>query len=118
VLGRALHADPARRFATASDLEDELRPILARGRRAVLAPKRPRSRPEGVMPLPLDPEPPVLEAFDPEVTLTPAIAMAPVDLPLSHGDTKGTTDRDGHAMSSPRTPTRRSRPNRLQCPSQ
>ena len=96
VLGRALHADPASRFASASDLEDELRPILARGRRAVLAPKRPRSRPEGVMPLPLDPEPPVLETFDPEVTLTPTIAMAPVDLPLSHGDTEGTTDPDGY----------------------
>ncbi len=96
VLGRALHADPASRFASASDLEDELRPILARGRRAVLAPKRPRSRPEGVMPLPLDPEPPVLETFDPEVTLTPTIAMAPVDLPLSHGDNKETADTDGY----------------------
>jgi eukaryotic-like serine/threonine-protein kinase len=85
VLGRALHADPGSRFASASDLEDELRPILARGRRAVLAVKRPRSRPEGVMPLPLDLEPPVLEAFDPEVTLTPTIASAPVDLPLAHG---------------------------------
>ena len=94
VLGRALHADPGSRFASASDLEDELRPILARGRRAVLAPKRPRSRPEGAMPLPLDPEPPVLETFDPEVTLTPTIAMAPVDLPLSHGDHEGTTDTE------------------------
>jgi len=94
VLGRALHADPASRFASASDLEDELRPILARGRRAVLAPKRPRSRPEGVMPLPLNPEPPVLEAFDPEVTLTPTIAMSPVDLPLSHGAGEGAGDTE------------------------
>jgi hypothetical protein len=96
VLGRALHADPASRFASASDLEDELRPILARGRRAVLAPKRPRSRPEGVMPLPLAPEPPVLETFDPEVTLTPTIVAAPVDLPLSHGDNRETADTDGY----------------------
>ena len=94
VLGRALHADPGSRFASASDLEDELRPILARGRRAVLAPKRPRSRPEGVMPLPLDPEPPVLETFDPEVTLTPTIAMSPVDLPLSHGAGEGAGDTE------------------------
>jgi hypothetical protein len=96
VLGRALHADPASRFASASDLEDELRPILARGRRAVLASRRPRSRPEGVMPLPLDPDPPVLETFDPEVTLTPTIAMAPVDLPLSHGDNKAITDTESY----------------------
>jgi hypothetical protein len=94
VLGRALHADPASRFASASDLEDELRPILARGRRAVLAPKRSRSRPEGAMPLPLAPDPPALEAFDPEVTLTPTIAMAPVDLPLSHGDGEGARDTE------------------------
>ena len=94
VLGRALHADPASRFASASDLEDELRPILARGRRAVLAPKRPRSRPEGAMPLPLDPDPPVLEPFDPEVTLTPTISMEPVDLPLTHGDGEGARDTE------------------------
>ena len=93
VLGRALSDDPASRFASASDLEDELRPILARGRRAVLAPRRPRSsRPEGVMPLPLDPV--VLEPFDPEVTLSPTLAANPVDLPLSHGDGVGAGETD------------------------
>ena len=94
VLGRALHEEPGSRFASASDLDDELRPILARGRRAVLAPRRLRSRPEGVVPLPLESEPPVLEAFDPEVTLTPTMPAAIVDLPLSHGESDEPTSAE------------------------
>jgi serine/threonine protein kinase len=96
VLGRALNPDPGSRFASASDLEDTLRPILARGRRAVLAPRRSRpARPEGTVPLPLDAEAPApLEPFDLDVRLSPTIAASPVDLPLAHADGAGSGDTD------------------------
>jgi uncharacterized protein YneF (UPF0154 family) len=53
ILGRALAVDPAARFASASDLVDVLRPVLARARRVSLARRR-RSVPEGAVLLPLD----------------------------------------------------------------
>ena len=58
VLGRALALDPAARFASASDLVDELRPILARGRR-LSSVKRARPVAAEAVTLPLD-----LDTFD------------------------------------------------------
>ena len=53
ILARALAVDPAARFASASDLVDVLRPVLARARRISVARRR-RSVPEGAVQLPLD----------------------------------------------------------------
>ena len=89
ILGRALAADPAARFASASDLVDVLRPVLARARRVSLARRRPKPAPEGVVPLPLghdgDAE---LSAAEAAASSVPPIAPAvllhdPHDLPLT-----------------------------------
>jgi len=95
ILARALAVDPAARFASASDLVDVLRPVLARARRVSLARRR-RSVPEGAVPLPLDPgsagaaetdaaEPPVEAALpDPPLTVVAGRhAHDPSDLPLT-----------------------------------
>lgn len=82
VLGRALAADPAARFASASDLVDMLRPILARARRVPLARRRPKNgAPEGAVPLPLDVEAEVprvdADAPRPEADVVPTSARRP-----------------------------------------
>jgi serine/threonine-protein kinase len=95
ILGRALAADPAARFASASDLVDVVRPVLAKARRVTLARRR-KSLPEGVVPLPLDhlheiPEASDAEEPEGEVTVAePELPVAPApqhhdpaDLPLT-----------------------------------
>ncbi len=95
ILARALAVDPAARFASASDLVDVLRPVLARARRVSPARRR-RSVPEGAVQLPLDhggaeaadndaaAEPAVNVGLDSPLTAVSApLAHDPSDLPLT-----------------------------------
>ncbi len=77
VLARALALDPSSRFASASDLVDELRPILARGRR-LSAVRRSRLTPvdAGTLPLDLDEFERVPRVVD-EVVALPSETIAP-----------------------------------------
>ena len=95
ILARALAVDSAARFASASDLVDVLRPVLARARRVSLARRR-RGVPDGTVQLPLDhgsadaagndaaAEPAVDVAFPESLTAVPAADLHdPSDLPLT-----------------------------------
>jgi hypothetical protein len=123
ILGRALAADPAGRFASASDLVDVLRPVLARARRVALARRR-KNLPEGAVPLPLDhvgdasvswPAEPADQAAD-AVAPEPALSIIPAptahdhaDLPLTIAAAPEAAAPEALAQAPERTP-RRPRP--------